>query len=85
MWFEDFQHGHLGYRNRTILAIQNLCRSDTSHQISAQFNLRFGRKCCLKTYKMAIMAAILDTPMPPTKFQLNLTYDSEGDVENVKI
>ena len=24
MWFEDFQGGHLGYRNRTILGILNL-------------------------------------------------------------
>ena len=26
MWFEEFQEGgHLGYQNRTILAILNLC------------------------------------------------------------
>ena len=51
MSFEDFQDGsHLGYWNRTILAILNL------HVV----------------------------PMPPTKFQSNLTYGSGGDVENVK-
>ena len=48
--FEDFQDGHLGYQNRTILAILNL------HVAT----------------------------MPPTKFQLNLTLDSGGDVEIVK-
>ena len=54
MLFEEFQDGrhvsHLGYRNRTILAILNL-------------NV---------------------ATMPPTKFQLNPTYGSGGDVKNVK-
>ena len=51
MWFEEFQDGHLGYRNGTISAI---------------FNFHVAT-------------------MPPTKFQLNPTYGSGGDVENVKI
>ena len=54
MPFEEYQDGHpgrhLGYGNRTILAILNL------HVAT----------------------------MPPTKFQLNPTYGSGGDVENVK-
>ena len=50
MSFEEFQDGHLGYRNWTILAILNLYVST----------------------------------MPPNKFQLNQTYGSGGDVENVK-
>ena len=54
MLFEDFQDGrhggHLGYQNRTVLAILNLHAA----------------------------------PMPSTKFQLNLTYRSGGDVKNLK-
>ena len=54
MSFEEFQYGrhggHLGYWNKTILAILNL------HVAT----------------------------MPPTKFQLNPTYGSGGDVDNVK-
>ena len=50
MSFEEFQDGHhdghLGYRNRTILAILNLYKA----------------------------------PMPPIKFQLNLTYGLGGAV-----
>ena len=54
MSFEEFQDGHhgghLGYRNRMILAILTL------HVAT----------------------------IPPTKFQLNPTYGSGGDVKNVK-
>ena len=49
MSFEEFQDGrhggHLGYRNKTILAILNLYVA----------------------------------PMPPIKFQLNMTYGFGGD------
>ena len=37
--------------------IESLCRSDASHQVRAQSNLRFGKRCRLKNFKMA---AILD-------------------------
>ena len=89
MSFEVFQDGHngghLGYGNRTILAILNLynspkppikfqlnltyclgldseslCHCDASHQVLAQSNFQFGRRCRLKNFKMATMAAILD-------------------------
>ena len=91
MSFEEFQDGlrvgHLGYWNRTLLAILNLsvtvmppikfelnpiserndfsnseslCHCDASHQVSAQLDLWFGRRCRLKDFKMATMAAILD-------------------------
>ena len=65
MSFEEFQNGHrgghLGYWNGTILAFLNLCVSDAFHQVLAQPNLQFGRKCRLKNFKMATaMAAILD-------------------------
>ena len=39
---------------------ESLCCSDASHQVSAQSNLRFGRRCRLKIFKMADMAATLD-------------------------
>ena len=38
---------------------ESLCHCDASHQVSAQFDLQFGR-CHLKNFKMAAMAAILD-------------------------
>ena len=64
MSFEEFQDGHhgghLGYLNGRILAILNLCHCDASHQVLAESNLRFGRRCHLKNFKMASMAAILD-------------------------
>ena len=39
---------------------ESLCRSDASHQVSAQSDLRFWRKCRLKNFKMTAMVAILD-------------------------
>ena len=111
MSFEEFQDGchgdHLGYWNRTILAILNLhvtpmppikfqlirtfrgggdvvqristaamaafldigtevfsnsespCHPDDSHQVSAQSHFWFGRRCCLKNFRIAAMAAIM--------------------------
>ena len=104
MSFEEFQDvrlagSHLGYWNETIIAILNLCHCYASRQVSAQSDLGFGRRRCLKNFKMATMEAILNidrnrtilailnlhvATMPPTKFQLNPTYGSGGDVENVK-
>ena len=64
MWFEEFQIDrlgcHLGNQNGTILAIESLCCSDASHQVSAQSDLRFERTCRLKNFKMAALAVILD-------------------------
>ena len=64
--FEDFQSGHHGghpgYQNGKILSnSESLCSSDASHQGSSQSILLFGRRCCLKIFKIADMAAILDT------------------------
>ena len=63
-----------------------LCHSDASHQVLAQFDLRFGRRCRLKNFKIGyrngMILAILNlcvTVMPPIKFWLNLTY-GVGDV-----
>ena len=46
---EEFQEGgHLGYRNRTILDILNLCVTVMPPIVSAQSDLGFRRRCCLK-------------------------------------
>ena len=39
---------------------ESLCHCDASHQVLAQSDLLFGRRCRLKNFKMATMAAILD-------------------------
>ena len=143
MSFEKFQDGHpgghFGHRNRTNLAILNLC---VTVMPPIKFQLNQRRRCRLKNFKMATpgshlgyrngtILAILNlcvTVMPPirsiglgvweempfeefqaghhggylgyqnrmilailtlhvatpTKFQLNPTYGSGGDAENVK-
>ena len=70
----------------------SLCHSHASHQVSAQSDLWFGRRCRLKNFKMAAshlgyrnrtILAILNLyvgPMPLIKFRLNLTYGLGGDV-----
>ena len=48
---------------------------------------RDGRHGSHLGYRIGTILAILNlhvATMPPTKFQLNPTYDSGGDVENVK-
>ena len=42
---------------------ESLCCSDASHQIMAQSNSWFGRRCHLKNFEMADMVAILDIGM----------------------
>ena len=39
---------------------ESLCHCDASHQILAQSDLRFGRRCRLKNFKMATVGAIFD-------------------------
>ena len=36
------------------------CHCDASHQVLAQSDLRFGRRCRLKNFKISAMAAILN-------------------------
>ena len=36
------------------------CHPDASHQVLAQSDLLYGKRCGLKNFKMAAMAAILD-------------------------
>ena len=67
---------------------ESLCHCDGSHQVLAQSDLQFGRRCHLKNFKMAVLdigmiLAILNlcvTVMPPIKFLLNPTYVLGGDV-----
>ena len=71
MSFEEFQDschgGHLGYPKGTVLAmLKFLCCSNVSHQVLAQSYLRFGRRCRLKYFKMAIMVR---EEMPFEEFQ----------------
>ena len=38
---------------------ESLCHCDASHQVSAQLDLGFGRRCCSKNFNMAAVVAIL--------------------------
>ena len=91
MSFEEFQDGrhggHLSYRNRTVLAILNLCRSDASHQVSAQSDMvleemsfevfqdsRHGSHLGYRNGKILTILNLYPAVMPPIMFWLNLTY-----------
>ena len=39
---------------------ESRCHCNASHYVSAQSDLRFGRRCRLKNFMMAAIAAILD-------------------------
>ena len=65
MLFEEFQEGPPWPPSwiakwNDLSNSESLCCSDASHQVLAQSKLRFGRRCRLKNFKMATMAAILD-------------------------
>ena len=90
MSFEEFQDGgHLGYRNRTILAILNFYVASMS-PIKFRLNLTYGlggdvvrRISRYLGYRNRMILAILNlflAPMPPIKFWLNLTYGLGVDV-----
>ena len=51
MSFEEFNGGHLEYRNGT----KSLCCSNASHQVSAQSELWLERRCRMKNFKMATL------------------------------
>ena len=64
MRFEDYQDGYLGGPSQIsdqnyFSNSESLCHSNASHQVFAQSNLRFERRCCLKNFKMVAMVAIL--------------------------
>ena len=90
---KNFNGGHLGYYDETILVILNLCDS-VIPPIKFQLNRTRFWKCRLKNFKTGHLGyrngtilAILNlhvATMPPTKIQVTPTYRSGGDVENVK-
>ena len=58
MLTEDFQDGHNGGHRgisewTDFSNSESLCRSNASHPVLAQSDLWFGRRCCLKNFKMA--------------------------------
>ena len=58
--FQDGPHGgHFGYR-KDFSNSESLYYYDASHQVLAQSELRFGRRCRLKNFKMSAMAAVLE-------------------------
>ena len=65
MLFEQFQDGQpwwppwISVRNGFSNS-ESLSWSDDSHQVFAQSNLRFGRRCHFKSFKMAAVTALLD-------------------------
>ena len=70
MWFEEFEDGHhadhLGYWNRTILAILNF-HNTPRPPINFKLNQTYRSEADvdLKIFKMAAMVAILDIRMEP--------------------
>ena len=63
MRFEDFQDGPLCVCVCVGGGGGAGGRGGQSYQVWAQSTLRFGRRCHLKNFKMAIMVAILDVKM----------------------
>ena len=68
---------------------ESLCRSDASHQVSAQSDMVWEEMSFEEFqdgrhgYRNETILAILNlyvAPMPPIKFRLNLTYCFGGDV-----
>ena len=98
MSFEELQDGrhggHLGYRNKTFLAILNSYVAPVP-PIKFQLNPQLGVRAEMsfeefqnghRGYNRMILAIqnLHVATLPPTKFQLNPTYGSGGDVKNVK-
>ena len=87
MWFEDFQGGHLGCRNRTILAILNLHAAQMP-PLKLQLHLIYSLKgvvCRISRWPLWWPSWISEwndfsnsesscLPVPPTNLLLNLTY-----------
>ena len=60
MSFEEFQDAAMISERNDFSDSESVCRSNASHQVLAQSDLWFGRRCCLKNFKMATVAAILN-------------------------
>ena len=50
--FEEFQDGCRSVEWNDLSNSESLCHCDASHQVSAQSDLGFGRRCRLKNFKM---------------------------------
>ena len=59
VWEEIFWISERNYYSNS----ESLCHCDAFHQVLAQSDLQFGRRCHLKNFKMATMTAILDIRM----------------------
>ena len=78
-WQRSWTSEHKDFSNS-----ESLCCTNASHQVSAQSNLWFWRRCGLKNFNMAAVVAILDirtailnfyvTVITPSKFPLNRTW-----------
>ena len=62
MSFEEFQATWISEQN-DFSNFEFLCHCDAYHQVSALSDLGFGRRCCLKNFKMAPVAVISDIGM----------------------
>ena len=94
--FQDGHHcGHLGYQKGMILSILNLYVAPMLPSSFSSIPLTVCEEMLFKEfldgghlgYQNEMILAILNlhvATMPPTKFQLNPTYGSRRDVENVK-
>ena len=95
MSFKEFPDGrHLGYQNKIILAILNLCVTVMPPTKFQSIGLTVWEEMLLEEfqdgrhfgYLNGTILAIFNlhvVSMPPNKFQLNPTYGSGGDVKNV--
>ena len=62
MWFQNFQEGRWSSwiaNGKDLSNSESLCCSDASHEVLAQSNLGFWRRCHLKNFNMATLAVIL--------------------------
>ena len=85
--FEEFQWPSWISEQNDFSNFESLCHCDASHQVLAQSDLQFGRRCGLNGshlgYWNGTILAILNlcvTVMPPIKSQLNRTYGLGGVV-----
>ena len=64
---------------------KSLCCPESSIHISAQSNFQFGRRCPLKNFKMAALAAVLDMDCDNILEILNINIvPSASDVVSAK-
>ena len=65
MLFEDLPvGGHLGYLNRMILAILNLCGPNASHQVWAQSDIGFLSRCGFKIFNFGSLFVCVEVLQP---------------------